>query len=305
MNFLVDDYIDADVSYFAGLLIARGEIAEIYGIKQVLLHFPFSSLLLQGRDKKKYDQETSIKLGLNNIRERLQELFDTDISIIEYENHIDLAIRFLRKNMIWRNILLLTNGETSFHRFSVPNILFNEQIPKEWKMEFIRGFADVAGNIRRSNRDQNKPGINRVRLDILNHKHNWHLPVQLCELLQKQLDIPVNCITWGHPNNNREWREHQLNIYTVPFLKIGFSFEHKQNLLIGFAKDDRKNHPKKKYNHCPGIKRIRKKEKNKEEKNKDRLDPSLLNKHFDAGWQICKELGCYACIESEKKKTNK
>ncbi len=49
--------------------------------------------------------------------------------------------------------------------FNVPKVIFNCH-SHEIQREFIRGFADVAGNIRRSNRDQN--GQHRVYIDILN-----------------------------------------------------------------------------------------------------------------------------------------
>ena len=48
------------------------------------------------------------------------------------------------------------------------------------------------------------------------------MPVQLCTVLEEHLAVPVQLITWGHPNMGRDFREHQLNIFAVPFGEIGF-----------------------------------------------------------------------------------
>lgn len=61
--------------------------------------------------------------------------------------------------------------------------------PVKYVREYLRGFADVAGNVRPANRYVD--GKNRVRLDILNYPTNWRLPVQLCHLLQERLEVPV------------------------------------------------------------------------------------------------------------------
>jgi hypothetical protein len=119
-------------------------------------------------------------------------------------------------------------------------------------------------------------------------------------LLQDHLDVPVQAITWGHPNLGREFREHQINIFAREFLKIGFSFEHKQKLLEEFASQDANDYPNARYEPCPGMRKERgKKPVDPDEANADRLDPRLLSHHFDAYWQICKALGCTRMPETE------
>jgi len=289
MRFRIDDYIDGDVAYLAGLVIGRGTISETAGVRQLIIEFPYSSLQVQGIAKS-YDQETSIRLGLMDIRERLLDLLNTDISIVRKAGGVDFVIRFMRNSLAWRDILLLTDGATSYPSFKVPSILFGADLPQEWKREFMHGYADVAGNIRRANRYIN--GLNRVRLDVLNYPTNWVVPVQLCNLLQEHLHVPVQLITWGHPNLGRAFREHQINIFAEPFLKIGFSFEHKQKLLEEFAKSDVKS-AHRHYEPCPGARQIRgKKVRDPDEGNADKLDPCLVGKHYDAYWQVCQAVGC-------------
>lgn len=285
----LDDYIDGDVSYLLGLIIGRGTIMDHPNLS-IVIEFPFSSLTIQGIGVE-FDQETSIRLGLDSIRERLQDLLGTDIRTIRRENAVDLVATFQRPTMSWRNILYILDNATHYAAFKIPPIFFNPELPIDWKREFVRGFADVAGNIRSANRYVD--GRNRVRLDILNYPTNWELPVQLCLLLQEQLGVPTQLITWGHPNLGRDFREHQLNIFALPFLPVGFSFEHKQRLLRDFAAADGERHPNARYDGCPGVRRLgAAKTPHHDEHNEAKLDNRLVGNHYDAYWQICKALGC-------------
>lgn len=290
MKIRLDDYIDGDVAYFLGLIIGRGTISDSQGIRQLTIEFSYSSLRVQGISSD-FDQETAIRLGLSEIRERLLDLLDTDIKVIRREGGVDFVIRFIRNNMIWRNITLITNGATGYPYFNIPAIFFDKELPSEWKREFLRGYADVAGNVRHANRYVD--GRHRVRLDVLNYPSNWRVPIQLCSLLQEHLNTPVQLITWGHPNLGRDFREHQLNIFANPFLKIGFSFEHKQKILEEFADWDIQQIKNTDYYPCPGIRSIRKEKPfDHDEHNKEKLDSVLIGNHYDAYWQICKALGC-------------
>lgn len=203
------DYIDADVAYLLGLIVARGTLVESEQVRQLVIEFPYSSLQLRG-ESSEFDQETEISLGLHSIRSRLVDLLEADIEIVHRQTSVDLVVRFLRNNMAWRNLQLLLNGKTAYPDFHIPQVLFQPDLPQDWKIQFVRGFADVAGNIRHANRYVD--GRHRVRLDVLNYPHNWELPVQLCSLLQEHIGIPVQLITWGHPNMGRAFREHRSTL---------------------------------------------------------------------------------------------
>lgn len=49
-------------------------------------------------------------------------------------------------------MLLSKTDYISYPYFKVPQIFFDPEIPTDWKREFMRGDADVAGNIRHANR---------------------------------------------------------------------------------------------------------------------------------------------------------
>lgn len=283
------DYIDADVAYLLGLITARGRISESGGVRQILIEFPYRSLAVDGVSGT-YDTNTSIRLGLQQIQERVSELTGADVSITSEDNSETLVLRFLRNTMVWRNILMHTRQYTGYEYFQVPEIFFSAAVPKDWKREYIRGFADVAGNIRRSNRYSDSS--NRVRLDVLNYPTNWDMPIQLCTLLEEHLTIPVQLITWGHPNMGRGFREHQINIFAVPFGNIGFSLPHKQDILKEFVEHDKERFPNKAYKPCVGRKKIRKRKSRDDRESDEKLDGRLKGKHFNAYWQICKKLGC-------------
>jgi len=282
--------MDPDVAYLMGLITARGTIvpaSESHGVNQVIIEFPYVNLTTEGITSS-LDQQSAIRLALLDTRERLLELLDADISLVTRPGSVDLVIRLLRNNMIWRNILLLTGGRTNHYNFTIPEIISSPDLPADIKREFVRGYADVGGNIRHANRYVD--GRHRVRLDILNA--NWDLPVQLCLLIQEHLGVPVQLITWGHPNMGRNFREHQLNIFAEPFLKIGFSFEYKQRILEEFVEDDRQNYPHAAYHSCPGRRKFVREKPTDPEESSDRIDLRLRGKHFDAYWQICKALNC-------------
>jgi len=281
------NYLDADWAYFVGMVVARGTLSESAGVRQITINFPHSSLEARGGNVR-IDQETSIRLGLNEIRLRLSDLLDTEVETRGAEGTIDLVVRFMHNALPWRMLLRVTEGQQSFRGFQVPSVFLDSDTPEDLKREFIRGFADVAGNIRHANRYVDKR--NRVRLDVLNSPQNWRVPVDLCLVLQDGLGVPVQNVTWGHPNMNRGFREHQINVFAIPFLQIGFSFEHKQRVLEELAAADR--HLSGDYNGCPGRRQVRGAKEPDPDENSDRLPTALQGQHFDSYWQICKALGC-------------
>jgi hypothetical protein len=286
---LDDDYLDPDVAYLLGMIAARGTLLDRQPARQIIIEFPYQNLeieLEQGTERPfPINVPQSIELGLSRIRERVLELMDCDVSINKLDKNFHMVMTLTRRTLAWRNVLLHLNNKTSFRHMNIPAALLHSSATTDMRMEFIRGYADVAGNVRRANRYRD--GRNRVRLDVLND--NWHLPVQLCRLLQEFLDIPVQLITWGHPSLGRGMREHQINIFVKPFARVGFSFEHKQRALLTLIEQDA-DKPNR-YQPCPGRRRLRKAKPFTPDAESERLPPEA-RQHFDAYWQICKALGC-------------
>jgi hypothetical protein len=55
------DYMDADVAYLLGLIVARGTLTPSEQVRQLTIEFPYSSLRLHG-ETSEFDQETEIYL---------------------------------------------------------------------------------------------------------------------------------------------------------------------------------------------------------------------------------------------------
>ncbi len=295
----MEDYLDRDVAYLIGMIIGRGMITEKEGCWIVDIEFPFVIPRLEG-----YDQFSSFVTSvLTYAFPRIRSLLGEAVSIsVVPERMVRLTINLPSSHIAVRNFKQLLGGHLDYSRFIVPEVIRNAS--EEIAREFVRGFADVAGNVRRANRDQ--LGFHRVFLDVLNS--NWTLPVQLCDLLQSKLQVPVHNILWGHPNlrdpqakeKSPAWREHQIRIYAHDFLKVGFYIAHKQAILETLAKENQEREEKRHSNFCKGHRQLRSKATHPAESD-ERLPEFLRGKHFDAYWQICAECGCDLAVKAVKK----
>lgn len=305
------DYIDADVAYLLGLITARGQLSDSGGVKRITIEFPFRNLVVEGV-KKSIVQRDQILLSLDKVIERINELTDVNVRKSSETQSVYLIIESLKNTLFWRNINMLMNKKTSYFEFEIPQQIF--ETDEIIKKEFLRGFADVAGSARFSNR--NRWGKCRIYLDVLNSPSNWHLPVQICHLLQDHLGIPVDTIAWGHPNirdpNLKEYesgrkeawaREHQIKVFADDFQKVGFYMSHKQEILDELAEYNRsRNLGKSKM--CSPPKHLPRKRKPVHPSEKsERLPIEIRGKHYDSYWQICADLGCVRYIMWQKRQS--
>jgi hypothetical protein len=300
------DYLDADVAYLLGLIVARGELTESGGVKRIVIEFPFKNLEVEGVEKKLV-QRDKILLSLDPVIRRIQELADLNTRKEEAEQSVYLIMETLKETMFLRNIKHLLKGKTTHYEFEIPLEILqcdDENIKKE----FVRGYADVAGSARAANR--NKWGRHRIYLDVLNR--NWRLPVQLCHLLQDHLSVPVDTITYGHPNirdpeleeykagRETAWaREHQVKLFAEEFERIGFYMEHKREILKELAEYNRsENFARAEF--CNPCKRVKAQKKKHPGENSKLLPEEIRGKHFDSYRQICIALGCFRYSEFVK-----
>lgn len=292
------DYLDEDVAYLIGMIIGRGRIAEREERWVVEIEFPFVNPKLEG-----YDQFSGFVTSVfTHTFPRLKSLLGeaVDVSVLP-EKRVQFIISLPASHIAVRNLKQILEGHFDYSQFSVPLVIRNA--PNNVALEFLRGFADVVGNIRRSNRDQ--LGFHRVYLDVLNE--NWLLPMQICTLLQNKLQVPVHEILWGHPNlrdprAKRQlpaWREHQIRIYAHDFLRIGFYIDHKQAVLKKLAEENLDRGGRRRSSFCKGRRRFRSKASHPAESDQ-RLPDFLRGKHFDAYWQICAECGCPLAAQALK-----
>jgi hypothetical protein len=81
-------YLDADVAYLLGLLVARGEMVASENVFRTIVHFPKGSLQARGLTAR-FDTDREIQLGMVRVRERLLELLGGDVSIEDAGEHWD------------------------------------------------------------------------------------------------------------------------------------------------------------------------------------------------------------------------
>lgn len=295
---LHNDYMDNDVAYLLGMIMVRGTFYIDRDVKRLLIHFPYQLMEVKGLPggPLKFNQETEIRLSLEDVRRRINELLEVNVDIERANNEIILKATFTKNTMSWRNLMLLCNNKKSYSEFIIPDVLFD--MPEDVQKEFIRGIADAGASPSYADRDQ----ANLQRIVIQFQNPNWILPIQVCKMLQENLKIKVQHIIWGHPNirtpeepSNRgePWaKEHRLRIYAEDFASIGFNFQYKQKILEELAEYNKKNRTNETKPCNPKIKRPRGTKPRHPDENSNRLPACLKGKHFDAYFQICQALGC-------------
>jgi hypothetical protein len=287
------------MAYLLGLIVGRGTLREAGGLRQLIIEYPFKELKAEGLTLS-YDAKDKLLLSLDSTINRLGELLDIAPKKIPSEKSCSIIIESARFGLFWRNLNKLLKGKMSFREMEVPDEIFLETT--EIKKEFLRGLVDVTGSIRLS--DRYRDGRYRIYISIL--YENWILPIQICKLLQeKPLRIPVNTIDWGHPNTRNGqltdykkgklnvWaREHQLKVFAEYFLPIGFTINHKKEILKELADYNNKKFGHRKPKLCLPPKRIGDKKSRHPCETSDKLPQILKGRHFDTYWQICLALGC-------------
>jgi hypothetical protein len=296
----VDDYLDPDVAYLLGLITARGQFYVEGDVRRLVINFPYRLFTAKPPEGSKlnFDLRTQMRLCLDDVRTRINELLEVNVSIVPSKFNTQLVAVFTKNTMSWRNLTTLLQHRSSFQEFEVPPIIY--EVPHDIQLEYARGFADASASPSRSDYEQyggDSPKFHRIVLQV-NHE-NWLLPIQICRLLQVHLKVPVQHILWGHPNlrdsgnKGKQWaKEHRIRLFAEDFLAVGFLFPFKQQILDAMAAMNRKQ------KHAPSHEcnplarhRIKKKAKHRDEKSKF-LPAALRGKHFDAYFQICKALGC-------------
>jgi len=288
------DYVDPDVAYLWGLILARGEFHVAGDTRRLIVQFPYRQTTIPGLNEIGTDRETAIRLGLDEIRNRVQELLETTVAIDRGQHMVTLRAVFTRNTIGWRDLRYLTQERGHYTEFEIPDFAFDFE--REILVELIRGFADASSDPNPADADRN--GIHRVVLQV--QFGNWRIPIQLCRLLQVNLQVPVSHILWGHPNmrapgGGKGWaKETRIRIYAQDFEPIGYYFRFKRQAFEQLVCLNR-NEGARAGKFCnPKAKRVSsrsKKEAHPGEQD-ERLPVQIRGSHFDAYYQICRKLGC-------------
>lgn len=298
----ISNFLTPDISYLLGLITGRGEIQYSHEVKKIVIDFEYKALTSKAISKI-FDQKLHIQTSLDSVVVRLQNMginVRKDVS----DKKISLVLKWDKEDISWLFIKFLINGTRfSYHDFQVPEPIY--ETTQENQKEFLRGLSDVTGYVRASNYygfSADAPKRYRVYIEIT-HK-NWHLPPQICKLLQS-LNVPVQNINYGHPNlrdpnnkkGNKFWaKEHQMKIFADDFQAIGFYISHKEEALSELADSNRVNFETP-IELCDGtIKRAKSKPIHPDE-NDDDLPIEIRGKHCNNYKEVCKFLNCYQLNE--------
>lgn len=230
-----------EMAYLLGMITGNGEVQRGAAETTIVVEIPHKKL------ETEFQRDVSIyvKASITDIRGILEPLLGTGLIFTQSANVSYVSFRKPNEDYLMREILRYIGAATSHDNVRISPEVFNFTLDE--RKQFIKGFADVTGYIRRSNYAYKEPQY-RVYFEI---PQNWGLVIDFCNLL-KSVDIPVQNIDWGHPNmrdgnlkkynegNPDFWKkEHQVKVWALEYNPIGFAVLHKQEALAYFANEHR------------------------------------------------------------------
>lgn len=228
-----------EMAYLLGMVCGNGEIKRGSTDTVISIDIPHKKLETESfKDVKLY-----VKASIADIRAILESLIGTGLGFIQTQTATILSFRKPNNDYLMREILRFVGSASSHENIRISSEVFD--FSKDEKLQFLKGFSDVTGYIRRSNYFFEKH-MHRVYLEV---PHNWELVADICNLLC-DVGVPVQTIDWAHPNMRDSnlikykqgypnfWKkEHQIKIWANEFEIIGFAVLHKTEALDEFARE--------------------------------------------------------------------
>lgn len=228
-----------EMAYLLGMITGNGEIQRGVNETTVVIEIPHKKLETEFQK----DVAIYVKASITDIRQVLEPLLGTSLMFNQSANVSYLSFSKSNEDYLMREILRYIGRTTSHENIRISPEVFS--FTEDERRQFIKGFADVTGYIRKSNYFFEKE-MHRVYFEI---PQNWELVTDFCNLL-KSVDIPVQNIDWGHPNmrdgNLKKYnegkpnfwkKEHQVKVWANEYEPIGFAVIHKNEALDTFANE--------------------------------------------------------------------
>lgn len=178
-----------EMAYLLGMITGNGEVQRGATETTIVVEIPHKKLETEFQK----DVGIYVKASVTDIREILEPLLGTGLTFTQNANVSYVSFRKSNEDYLMREILRYIGAATSHDNVRISPEVYDFTLDE--RKQFIKGFADVTGYIRRSNYAYMEPQY-RVYFEI---PQNWELVVDFCNLL-KSVDIPVQNIDWGHPN---------------------------------------------------------------------------------------------------------
>lgn len=292
--------MNVEMAYLLGMITGNGEIQRGVTETTVCIEIPHKKLETEFQD----DVSIYVKASITDIRQVLEPLLGTNLRFNQNVNASFLSFRKSNEDYLMREILRYIGGATTSDNVRISPEVFSFTVDE--RKQFVRGFADVTGYIRRSNYAFTEPNY-RVYFEIPN---NWELVVDFCNLL-KSIDIPVQAIDWAHPNMRDGYlkkynqghldfwkKEHQVKVWALEYQPVGFVVLHKQEALNYFADEQMKPYVMKGRNPAARLhkyywemkQRIREKPRHPGEKD-EFIPERIRGNHYNSWTEIAEDLG--------------
>lgn len=292
--------MNVEMSYLLGMVTGNGEIQRGATETTITIDIPHKKLETEFQ----HDVGIYVRASITDIREVLEPLLGTSLSFTQSANVSLLSFRKPNEDYLMREVLRYIGGATSSDNARISPEVYSFSYDE--RKQFVKGFADVTGYIRRSNYAFTEPNY-RVYFEI---PHNWELVVDFCNLL-KSIDIPVQAIDWAHPNmrdgNLKKYnegkpdfwkKEHQVKVWALEYQPVGFVVLHKQQALDYFAEEQKKPYVMAGRDAATRLHRYyweltqRIKEKPHHPGENDEFIPAeIRGNHYDSWTDIAKDLG--------------
>lgn len=286
------------MSYLIGMILGNGSIQRGNSTTIITIEIPHKNLY----DDEGFNVSVYVKASLLNIFEVIEPLIGVKPIVSETKRASTFSFTKSNKDYTIREILRFTGNGVHHSSMTMSDELF--LMSTEERKSLMRGFADVTGYIRKSNKAYGKKGSHRVYIEI---PENWQMVIDVANML-KGLDVPVQSIDFGHPNFRDSelkkyskgkinyWKkEHQIKIWANEFLKIGFNVLHKQQALEKYAYELLKYKSPEKTHRFYWEKQIKRKSKPVHPSEFDEsLPEEIRGEHFDSWTDLARKLGYHA-----------
>lgn len=291
-----------EMAYLLGMITGNGEIQRGSISTTVSIDIPHKKLETEFQK----DVGIYVKASITDIRQILEPLLGTSLKFIQNANISILSFTKDNEDYLIREIMRYIGNASSSESIRISSEVFGFTMDE--RRQFVKGFADVTGYIRRSNYAFKEPNY-RVYFEI---PHNWELVIDFCNLL-KSIDIPVQNIDWAHPNmrdgNLKKYnqgkpdfwkKEHQIKVWAVEYQPIGFAVIHKQEALDYFSEKQKtflETQRNKKYSEITHRYYWQMNAKKRKEKpihpreNDDFIPEEIRGKHYNSWSEIAFDLG--------------
>ena len=159
-----------EMAYLLGMITGNGEIQRGSNETTIVIEIPHKKL------ETEFEREVGIyvKASITDMREILEPLLGTSLSFNQNANVSYLSFSKTNEDYLMREIMRYIGSATSHDNIRISSEVFSFTMDE--RKQFIKGFADVTGYIRKSNYFFNKE-MHRVYFEI---PQNWELVADFC-----------------------------------------------------------------------------------------------------------------------------